>query len=348
MQQREEDEEGDQESEFYRFSFQLLIPNFGGDEDGPLEGVENGRAVHILRFQDQPQPLFQGQGDAPSFSAGNPSSRVRSLRPTRERTERTARRQEEHDNFIMHLQENAPMFAAIALRQFLRDMEGVMPHLQGQPPAAQESINQLPILHCLTEKRRLKHRICSICQDDFKPPPISTTSDPTLRQDDTSTNSTADNDDQYNPDDIIRMPCHHIFHRNCLTPWLKERSATCPTCRYEIFTDNEDYNQGIRERMKERDEKLKLEPDTDTEDEPCLSTDITPVHAAPSSSKDMSPLSHTCLNSNDENKGGVSTRRKRRRLEEESRPAESLVHIPDLQAPPALRRSKRLQRAPSK
>ena len=29
------------------------------------------------------------------------------------------------------------------------------------------------------------------------------------------------------------MPCGHIFHPDCLKPWL-ESSNTCPVCRYEL------------------------------------------------------------------------------------------------------------------
>ena len=29
------------------------------------------------------------------------------------------------------------------------------------------------------------------------------------------------------------MPCGHIFHPDCLKPWL-EQNNTCPVCRYEL------------------------------------------------------------------------------------------------------------------
>ncbi|GAA5869992.1 hypothetical protein JCM8547_001435 [Rhodosporidiobolus lusitaniae] len=31
----------------------------------------------------------------------------------------------------------------------------------------------------------------------------------------------------------IALPCKHLFHEDCLTPWLKN-SGTCPTCRYAL------------------------------------------------------------------------------------------------------------------
>jgi len=29
------------------------------------------------------------------------------------------------------------------------------------------------------------------------------------------------------------MPCGHVYHPDCLTPWL-EKQNTCPVCRFEL------------------------------------------------------------------------------------------------------------------
>ena len=46
------------------------------------------------------------------------------------------------------------------------------------------------------------------------------------------------------------MPCNHHFHCDCLLPWLKERNS-CPVCRYELPTDDEDFEKRKKEKSNE-------------------------------------------------------------------------------------------------
>ena len=56
-------------------------------------------------------------------------------------------------------------------------------------------------------KDKIKYNICQICLDDQE------------FQDD---------------DDIIVLPCNHLFHYSCLKKWLLNYNNTCPVCRYNL------------------------------------------------------------------------------------------------------------------
>ena len=47
--------------------------------------------------------------------------------------------------------------------------------------------------------------ICSICLDDYSDPEIK----------------------------LNKLPCNHVFHKDCVQEWLKDND-TCPDCRTEI------------------------------------------------------------------------------------------------------------------
>lgn len=38
-------------------------------------------------------------------------------------------------------------------------------------------------------------------------------------------------------DEVKKLPCGHVFHAACVTPWLMKRRAVCPVCRQGIFDD---------------------------------------------------------------------------------------------------------------
>ncbi|XP_034664487.1 E3 ubiquitin-protein ligase Iruka [Drosophila subobscura] len=85
--------------------------------------------------------------------------------------------------------------------QMLNQME-----TSGPPPLSSNRINEIPNVQITSEEVEKKMQ-CSICWDDFK-------MDETVR----------------------KLPCSHLYHENCIVPWLNLHS-TCPICRKSLAND---------------------------------------------------------------------------------------------------------------
>lgn len=51
--------------------------------------------------------------------------------------------------------------------------------------------------------------------------------------------------------EAVKLQCGHIYHERCLKDWLL-KSCTCPVCRYELETDDAEYEAARKARMKKR------------------------------------------------------------------------------------------------
>lgn len=88
------------------------------------------------------------------------------------------------------------------------------PNRYGNPPAgkkAMESLEKFEMDPIRLDKMSKEENSCSVCKDEFE-----------IKQ------------------QVIALPCKHYFHEECIIPWFKERNS-CPTCRYELPTDDSDY-----------------------------------------------------------------------------------------------------------
>jgi E3 ubiquitin-protein ligase RNF115/126 len=74
------------------------------------------------------------------------------------------------------------------------------------PPASKSSIESMPTLS-ISSQHVVSDSHCAVCKDRFE-----------LGM------------------EVREMPCKHIYHQDCILPWLSIRNS-CPVCRHEMPTD---------------------------------------------------------------------------------------------------------------
>lgn len=85
--------------------------------------------------------------------------------------------------------------------------------VKGGPPAAKSVVENLPSVVLTTENLTANDVVCAVCKDEIS---VGV--------------------------EVTRLPCCHHYHRDCIMPWLSIRN-TCPLCRYELPTDDVDYER---------------------------------------------------------------------------------------------------------
>lgn len=102
------------------------------------------------------------------------------------------------------------------------------------PPASEDVIDKLERF-TLNDKERIekaKNQDCPTCKDEFL-------ASPTESKADQEGESKGEADDEKQQEELISMPCAHIFHVDCLVPWLRLH-GTCPVCRVSIAKPREE------------------------------------------------------------------------------------------------------------
>ncbi|KAJ6387175.1 hypothetical protein OIU78_016979 [Salix suchowensis] len=85
--------------------------------------------------------------------------------------------------------------------------------MMGRPPAAKSVVEKLPSMVLMKRDVESNNAVCAVCKDDINV-----------------------------GERVKQLPCMHRYHGECIVPWLGIRN-TCPVCRYELPTDDADYER---------------------------------------------------------------------------------------------------------
>ncbi|PWA90384.1 Zinc finger, RING/FYVE/PHD-type [Artemisia annua] len=88
----------------------------------------------------------------------------------------------------------------------------------GRPPASKAVVENLLTVVMTKEDVEKNDTICAVCKDEVEVGKIAT-----------------------------QLPCSHRYHGDCIVPWLGIRN-TCPVCRFELLTDDVEYERRKAER----------------------------------------------------------------------------------------------------
>lgn len=88
----------------------------------------------------------------------------------------------------------------------------------GRPPASKNVVENLDLVLITEEDVENDNALCAVCKDGMNV-----------------------------GEKAKQLPCSHRYHGDCIVPWLEIRN-TCPVCRYELPTDDPDYERRKRSR----------------------------------------------------------------------------------------------------
>ncbi|KAL2334366.1 hypothetical protein Fmac_015579 [Flemingia macrophylla] len=104
-------------------------------------------------------------------------------------------------------------FFGPGLEELIQQLAENDPNRYGNPPASRSAVEGLPDVAVTDELLASDSAQCAVCKETFE-------LGETAKQ----------------------MPCRHIYHPDCILPWL-ELHNSCPVCRYELPTDDPDYEE---------------------------------------------------------------------------------------------------------
>ncbi|XP_022725131.1 E3 ubiquitin-protein ligase RING1-like [Durio zibethinus] len=106
-------------------------------------------------------------------------------------------------------------FIGPGLEQLIQQLAENDPNRYGTPPASKSAIDSLPSVKITKNHLNSEFNQCAVCMDEYE-----------------------------EGAQAKQMPCKHLYHKDCIIPWL-ELHNSCPVCRHELPTDDPDYERRV-------------------------------------------------------------------------------------------------------
>ncbi|XVF84127.1 hypothetical protein PTKIN_Ptkin17bG0001000 [Pterospermum kingtungense] len=209
----------------------ISFSTYGGDSDASVDGhsfLDTEIFVQAENMSDVDSDtdidpmhagLNQWNWDEPQEDEGHEDSEWEEANVEEDAVEFTISRAGLRDLFISSPNEtNLPVFnfhhSRSGFEQLLDHLSETDGSRRGAHPASVSFVHNLP--HVIVNDEHQKHDglACAICKDVL---PVGI--------------------------EVNQLPCLHVYHPSCILPWLSARNS-CPLCRYELPTDDRDYEEG--------------------------------------------------------------------------------------------------------
>ncbi|KAL0661594.1 hypothetical protein Bca4012_098431 [Brassica carinata] len=216
MQQQQEEEQQREDANVQRPMDSILTPIFtemmnnsarihpGTDMDSQLQEILRRRGRRPVSIEQLLQGIYAGLTLAPADDDDNNQERGRVIVTNPYNQIVAVPISAVSDTLPPVAGSLSEYFIGPEFEAMLERLTETDPRRYGTPPARRDALEALASLEIQDVGLQ-----CSVCLDDFEMGTVGK-----------------------------QMPCNHIFHSDCLLPWLQFHSS-CPLCRYQLPAEDE-------------------------------------------------------------------------------------------------------------
>ncbi|XVE80690.1 hypothetical protein DITRI_Ditri15bG0001000 [Diplodiscus trichospermus] len=230
----------------------ISFSTYGGDSDASLDGQSFLDTEIFVQAENRSDidgdtdidPMHTGLNqwnwDEPQANEGDEDGEWEEADAEEDAVQFTISRAGLRDLFVTSPNEtNLPVFnfhrSRAGLEQLLDHLADTDGSRRGAPPASVSFVNNLPRVIVRDEHEKHDGLVCAVCKDVL---PVGI--------------------------EVNQLPCLHVYHPSCILPWLSARNS-CPLCRYELPTDDKDYEEG-KQRVNNRMQMHEIQQQDGSED----------------------------------------------------------------------------------